>query len=315
MMNGKWAIAKIGESDAENREHEVATDDDDHEPPRNDTAHREPDERGKDEESIRSGIEQLPQTRHLVEFAGDHTVKKVGDAGDHQHEKGQPVLAVHDQNEKHRNEKQPDETQDVGDRENARSHLVAPLGFHEAKSIRARPSVRIRCMAPLLIVAPVFVVACVFAWSASVITADNSWVDRLWSLLPPVYLWIFAGAAGMQDARLNVMAVLVTMWGARLTFNFARKGGYSGGEDYRWPVLRSRMKAWQFGLFNLFFIVVYQNILLVLITLPALTAFDHRGSPSVCSMLPSAASSSSALWERLLPTSSNGTSTPGKRRR
>ena len=55
------------------------------------------------------------------------------------------------------------------------------------------------------------------------------------------------------------MAVLVTAWGARLTFNFARKGGYTGMEDYRWAVLRGRMKPWQFQLFNLFFIVLYQN--------------------------------------------------------
>jgi steroid 5-alpha reductase family enzyme len=31
------------------------------------------------------------------------------------------------------------------------------------------------------------------------------------------------------------MAVLVAAWGARLTFNFARKGGFrAGGEDYRY---------------------------------------------------------------------------------
>jgi steroid 5-alpha reductase family enzyme len=134
-------------------------------------------------------------------------------------------------------------------------------------------------MSPLLVVIVVFAVACAFAWIASRITGDNSWVDRLWSILPVIYVWIFAVAAGLQDARLDVMAGLVTLWGARLTFNFARKGGYSGGEDYRWPVLRARMTEWQFGLFNLFFIVIYQNALLVLIALPALTAFDHQSTP------------------------------------
>ena len=40
------------------------------------------------------------------------------------------------------------------------------------------------------------------------------------------------------------MLALVTLWGARLTFNFARKGGYApGGEDYRWAVLRARMNG------------------------------------------------------------------------
>jgi steroid 5-alpha reductase family enzyme len=90
-------------------------------------------------------------------------------------------------------------------------------------------------------------------------------------------VWVFAVAAGLQDARLDLMAGLVTLWGARLTFNFARKGGYApGGEDYRWEVLRGRMSRGAFALFNLFFIVIYQNVLLLLITLPAWTAYLHR---------------------------------------
>jgi steroid 5-alpha reductase family enzyme len=112
-------------------------------------------------------------------------------------------------------------------------------------------------------------------WVLSLITKDTSWVDRIWSIVPVAYVWIFAGVAiagGVDAARLVLMAVLVTLWGARLTFNFARKGGYSGMEDYRWAILRARMRPWQFQVFNLFFIVLYQNALLVLITLPAAAA-------------------------------------------
>ncbi|MCW3492071.1 DUF1295 domain-containing protein [Microbacterium sp. SSM24] len=133
-------------------------------------------------------------------------------------------------------------------------------------------------MDPLLVVLIVAGAACAFCWIASLITKDTSWVDRLWSIVPVVYVWIFAisGILGGEDAtRLIVMAVLVTAWGARLTFNFARKGGYTGMEDYRWAILRGRMKPWQFQLFNLFFIVLYQNALLVLITLPAYIAWQH----------------------------------------
>lgn len=116
-------------------------------------------------------------------------------------------------------------------------------------------------------------------WIASLITHDHSWVDRIWSIIPAVYLWVFAGYAGLADPRLNVMALLVTLWAARLTFNFARKGGYTGTEDYRWPILRARMNRWQFELFNFFFISLYQNVILLLITLPALTAYEHRSTP------------------------------------
>ena len=134
-------------------------------------------------------------------------------------------------------------------------------------------------MTPLLAVILTAAAVCAFVWIASLITGDHSWVDRIWSIVPVVYVWIFAAFAGLTDPRLNVMAVLVTLWGARLTFNFARKGGYSGTEDYRWPILRARMKRWQFELFNLFFITLYQNLILLLITLPALTAYEHRSTP------------------------------------
>lgn len=132
---------------------------------------------------------------------------------------------------------------------------------------------------PLELILFIALAACAFAWVASLLTKDTSWVDRLWSVMPVVYLWVFAGYAGLHNVRLDVMAGLVTIWGARLTFNLARKGGYSGLEDYRWPILRARMSAWQFQLFNFFFIVIYQNFILVIISLPAYTAYEHRGTP------------------------------------
>ena len=112
-------------------------------------------------------------------------------------------------------------------------------------------------------------VTCFLTWALSIPTKDTSWVDRIWSVVPIVYAWVFASGAGFADMRLNVIAALITLWGARLTFNFARKGGYApGGEDYRWEVLRARMKPWQYQVFNILFIVIAQNIILFLITLP-----------------------------------------------
>lgn len=121
-------------------------------------------------------------------------------------------------------------------------------------------------MSSLAVVAIIAGVISLGCWVASLVTGDTSWVDRIWSIAPVIYLWVFA-AYSHFDVRVTVMAVLVTAWGIRLTFNFARRGGYTGTEDYRWAVLRSRMSKWQFWLFNLFFIVIYQNLLLVLITL------------------------------------------------
>ena len=109
------------------------------------------------------------------------------------------------------------------------------------------------------------------------LTGNNSQMDKLWSLLPIVYIWVIACHGGFQ-ARLVIMAVLVTLWGARLTFNFARKGAYKlkfweGEEDYRWAVVRGKKEFqphWKWMLFNLLFISTYQNALVLLLTFPAL---------------------------------------------
>lgn len=123
---------------------------------------------------------------------------------------------------------------------------------------------------PLLMSMIACAAVCVFTWLASLITGNSSWVDRSWSIVPILYVGIFAASAGFSHPVVTLMWVLVTLWGIRLTYNFWRKGGYQrGGEDYRWPVLRERMTPWQYQLFNIGFIVLFQNALLLLISLPA----------------------------------------------
>lgn len=107
-------------------------------------------------------------------------------------------------------------------------------------------------------------------WLLGLATKEHSWVDRLWSITPIGFVAFFAWTAGASDTRLLLMAALAAAWGARLTFNFARKGGYAkGGEDYRWPVLRKRLSPLQWQLFALGFVAGYQNFLLFLLSLPA----------------------------------------------
>ncbi|MDY0288150.1 MAG: DUF1295 domain-containing protein [Sphaerochaeta sp.] len=100
------------------------------------------------------------------------------------------------------------------------------------------------------------------------VSGDYSWTDRLWSIMPVVFAWIYAAKGGFAPPML-VASLLVTLWGARLTFNFARRGGYTTAEDYRWPILQKRIAnplLWQ--LFNLFFIAFYQQMLFIAFTSP-----------------------------------------------
>jgi len=120
-----------------------------------------------------------------------------------------------------------------------------------------------------------------FCFVVGELAQNFSQMDKLWSILPIAYAWIVAGKGGMK-LRLVVYALIVTVWGVRLTINFARKGAYrlkfwTGEEDYRWSIVRSnpifRHKlAWT--LFDLFFISLYQNLLVLGICLPSLAAME-----------------------------------------
>ncbi len=121
-----------------------------------------------------------------------------------------------------------------------------------------------------------FILGCfVMAW----VTGDYSQTDRLWSVAPAVYA-IYFTLRGWPDARLVIMSVLALLWGARLSLNFARKGGYTTEEDYRWGILKQRITnpvLWQ--LFNFFFIAGYQHLQVFLFTLPAWVALRFGGGP------------------------------------
>lgn len=112
----------------------------------------------------------------------------------------------------------------------------------------------------------------------SEITRNYSQVDKLWSLLPVAYGGITTAA--FPSPRIFLMVALVAIWGLRLSYNFSRKGGYNiipwkGNEDYRWAVLRENpaLKGrLRFGLFNLLFISLYQNFVILLFSSPFLLA-------------------------------------------
>lgn len=129
------------------------------------------------------------------------------------------------------------------------------------------------------------IVVVMVCFIVSEITRNYSQVDKLWSLVPIAYGWL--AAAAYPTPRLFLMASLVTIWGLRLTYNFYRKGGYNiipwkGEEDYRWSILRQSPALngrLRFGLFNLFFISFYQNLLILLFSTPLLMAALFNEAP------------------------------------
>jgi steroid 5-alpha reductase family enzyme len=132
-------------------------------------------------------------------------------------------------------------------------------------------------METLRILVILYLAAATLAFILSTITGNYSQVDKLWSTIPVAYVWIIAAKSGFE-ARPVLMALMVTLWAARLTYNFNRRGGFTwrfwtGEEDYRWPILRKKPEfaaKWKWTLFNFFFISFYQMAIILLFTLPAL---------------------------------------------
>ncbi|KAF9316517.1 hypothetical protein BG003_001876 [Podila horticola] len=126
--------------------------------------------------------------------------------------------------------------------------------------------------------------ACSFlAWFQSMATGLNSWVDKIWSVVPvlcaihfsvrDMFYWP-ADTPFIYVPRVYMATALVFLWGARLTHSFGRKGGYSMEfEDYRWTYLGAKVPAGVWFFFNTFFICLFQTQLLVFLTVPVYIAW------------------------------------------
>lgn len=127
----------------------------------------------------------------------------------------------------------------------------------------------------LKVVGMIYLITALMSFVISELSRNYSQVDKLWSIIPAVYIWTIAYMSNWEP-RAMLMAAVATIWSVRLTYNFNRRGGYSlrfweGEEDYRWAVLRKNpilANKWIWKLFNLVFVSFYQHALLLLITVP-----------------------------------------------
>jgi steroid 5-alpha reductase family enzyme len=140
------------------------------------------------------------------------------------------------------------------------SRLLATGGSPSAlKDVYAETNPLMSAFAASLVLGFVFLVV-------SEINKNYSQVDRMWSILPNLYvihLAVWARVAGLPHARLDLVAAFTTLWSMRLTYNYWRKGGYNvGSEDYRWAIVKSRVPGIVWFVFNVTFISFIQSVLL-----------------------------------------------------
>jgi steroid 5-alpha reductase family enzyme len=91
----------------------------------------------------------------------------------------------------------------------------------------------------LAVEAGIVLAAMTALWLVSVVVRDSSIVDIFWGSGFVLVAWAaFALADGSDDRRL-LLAVLVTVWGLRLTIHLARRN-LGKGEDRRYAEMRER---------------------------------------------------------------------------
>lgn len=77
---------------------------------------------------------------------------------------------------------------------------------------------------PLVRILSSALVFAIVAIVLGVVTNNYSWVDKMWNIVPVYYGWlIVVNSPGSIHPRLLQMALFITFWGIRLTYNFYRK--------------------------------------------------------------------------------------------
>lgn len=157
----------------------------------------------------------------------------------------------------------------------------APLqAYYDASALATKT---LLSSSPAAVTISTMLLAVFYCWQWN-LSGYWSWVDRCWSVLPAIYAITFALWPGATSREI-VMAVLATLWGIRLSYNFARKGGYGSEEDYRWPVLRAWFKKNDpfhpllQEVFNLSFVAFYQHALIWGFVVPPMFVASQQKTP------------------------------------
>ena len=130
---------------------------------------------------------------------------------------------------------------------------------------------------PLYAVAFADVAATVAVFAVSVLVDNTSVYDPYWSLAPiAIAPWIAAQpvASGAPLARQALVIGLVTLWGLRLTYNWARGFTGLGHEDWRYVDIRHKTGRayWPASLFGLHLMPTVMVYLGCVALYPALTS-------------------------------------------
>ena len=106
----------------------------------------------------------------------------------------------------------------------------------------------------------------VITWVISLLVRDASIVDIVWGLGFVVTAWVTRVAVDGYQARQNVLVILTTVWGVRLSLYLARRN-LGHGEDYRYQSMRRRAGS-SFAVKSLVTVFLLQGAVMWIVSLP-----------------------------------------------
>ncbi|MBQ9761153.1 MAG: DUF1295 domain-containing protein [Clostridia bacterium] len=120
------------------------------------------------------------------------------------------------------------------------------------------------------------VAATVFTFLFSVLLGNASVYDPYWSVQPIVILWAFATQTEMTAVRALVL-IAVSLWGARLTANWAYTFSDLCHQDWRYTMLKEKTGAW-YPIINFVGIHMVPTLVVYGCTLPAVYVMLYNGT-------------------------------------
>lgn len=125
----------------------------------------------------------------------------------------------------------------------------------------------------------VAVASFVTLWVVSLVVRNSSIVDPFWGPSFAIVAWVSYAAADDPGARGLLVAVLVTVWAARLGIHLTvRNLGH--GEDFRYQAFRRRWGS-RYWIVSLGTVFVLQAALMWVVSLPVQVAMVDGGDPGV----------------------------------
>jgi steroid 5-alpha reductase family enzyme len=107
-------------------------------------------------------------------------------------------------------------------------------------------------------------------WIISLIITDASIVDIVWGFGFVVATWTGRFVADGNDARINLLTALVTIWGLRLASYLAWRN-LGKGEDFRYQLMRKHWSG-NFAIKSLYRVFGFQGLLMFIVVTPVLLA-------------------------------------------